>query len=257
MMEEKLDLEAYEKMQPAMRLDVDGASVTYATPNLATAWRVKSFFSKEPETIAWIGEMAPDEVLVDIGANVGMYSIWAAKVRGTQVFAFEPESQNYALLNRNIFYNALSGRVVAFCTALSDETGFDRLHLAVFEMGQSCHTFGESLDHHLKERHTGLTQGAFATTLDALVADGSVPPPHHIKIDVDGLEHKVIAGAAKTIADPTLKSILVEINQNLAQHMAVVQTLKDAGFDYSLAQVAESERLEGPFKGVANYVFRR
>jgi len=252
-----IDIEAYEKLKPAMAIPVGESRVIYATPNRMTAWRVKSFFTKEPETVAWLGEIRAGEVLVDVGANVGMYAIWAAKVAGAQVFAFEPESQNYALLNRNIVYNGLSERVIAFCVALSDHAGFDRLHLADFDYGASCHSFGEAVDHRLEDRKGALAQGAVATTLDALIADGTVPQPNHIKIDVDGFEHKVIAGAAQAIVDPALKSILVEINQNLAPHMAIVRRLKDAGFRYSIDQVTESERLDGPFKGVANYVFRR
>ena len=146
-----LDLEEYEKIQPAMSIPVGDTKVIYATPNTMCAWRVSSFFTKEPETIEWMGEFAPDDILVDVGANVGMYTIWAAKVRGARVYAFEPESQNYALLNRNIVYNKLSDKVVAFCVALSDATSFDTLHLADFNYGRSCHSFGESVNFSLKE----------------------------------------------------------------------------------------------------------
>jgi FkbM family methyltransferase len=252
-----ISIEDYEKIQPAMTIPVGDTKVIYGTPNTMCAWRVKSFFTKEPETIEWMGTFATDDVLIDVGANVGMYSIWASKVCGARVFAFEPESQNYALLNRNIVYNKLAGKVVAYCTALSDSTGFDTLHLADFNYGRSCHSFGESVDFSLKEQAFAFKQGAFATTLDALVEAGTVPQPQHIKIDVDGFEHKVIAGAHGVIADPALKSLLIEINQNLDQHMGIVRFLKDQGFKYSLDQVTQSERLEGPFKGVANYVFRR
>ncbi len=76
------------------------------------------------------------------------------------------------------------------------------------EVGGSCHTFGADVDHNLQQRAPAFRQGCFATTLDALVADGVVPVPQHIKIDVDGLEHAVIRGAAATIADPGVRSVL-------------------------------------------------
>jgi hypothetical protein len=91
--------------------------VVYLTPNTRALWRVETLFSKEPDTIEWIASFAPDEVLADIGANVGMYTIWAAKTRGTRVFAFEPEAQNYALLNCNIHANGLDQAVRAYCSA--------------------------------------------------------------------------------------------------------------------------------------------
>ncbi len=255
--DDPIDLEEYEKIQPAMVIPVGNTKVVYATPNAMTGWRVKTFFTKEPETIIWMGEFGSDEVMLDVGANVGMYSIWAAKTRGVRVYAFEPESQNYALLNRNIIYNHLSSRVTAFCTALSNDTGFDLLHLADFNFGRSCHSFGSTLNFRLEEQKFAFTQGAFATTVDLLVQSGTMPAPHHIKIDVDGFEHKVIEGAKQTIAGPTVRSLLVEINQNLAEHMDIVEYLKTLGFKYSQQQVGEAERVEGLFEGVANYVFRR
>lgn len=252
-----IDLEEYEKIQPAMVIPVGNVKVVYATPNAMTGWRVKTFFTKEPETIAWMAEFGSGEVMIDVGANVGMYSIWAAKTRGVRVFAFEPESQNYALLNRNIIYNQLSSKVTAYCTALSNDTGFDVLHLADFNFGRSCHSFGERVNFQLEEQKFAFTQGAFATTLDLMVQAGTVPAPHHIKIDVDGFEHKVIEGARQTIAGPTLRSLLIEINQNLDEHMAIVDFLAKQGFSYSQEQVNEAERPDGIFEGVANYVFRR
>ena len=88
--------------------------VLFWTPTLATKWRVDTLFSKEPDTIEWIAGFQSGEVLVDVGANVGMYTIWAAKTRGTHVYAFEPESQNYGALCRNIVLNNLSKRVIAY-----------------------------------------------------------------------------------------------------------------------------------------------
>ena len=92
----------------------------YATPNKMCLWRAKTLATKEPSTIGWLDSLQPDAPLLDVGANVGMYSIYAAVVRRSRVFAFEPESQNYALLCRNIVLNEASGRIVAWSAALSD-----------------------------------------------------------------------------------------------------------------------------------------
>src|SRR6185436_17445467 len=123
-----LTLEEYEKLDPHTELSANGVSVVYATPNSATRWRVETLFTKEPITIEWIAGFQAGEVLVDVGANVVMYSIWAAKTRGARVFAFEPESQNFALLNRNIQLNAVAGRVRAYCAGLADRSGLSVLH---------------------------------------------------------------------------------------------------------------------------------
>lgn len=253
----EISLEQYEQLVPH-EVVADGATeVAYATPNMFTKWRVDSLFTKEPDTIEWIRGFQPGEVFVDIGANVGMYTIWAAKTRGVRTFAFEPESQNYALLCRNIVMNDLSEIVVAYCLALSDTASYSLLHLSGFQIGSSCHSFGEKIDHNLKRRETKLAQGCISTTLDTLVAAGVVPVPDHIKIDVDGLEHKVLEGCRGVLADPRLKSVLVEINTNLEQHRKIIDDMSMLGFHYSEQQVALAQRTEGAFKGVGNYVFHR
>jgi FkbM family methyltransferase len=253
----ELSLAQYEQLVPNQTVRDGATEVVYATPNLFTKWRVDSLFTKEPDTIEWIRGFQPGEVFVDIGANVGMYTIWAAKTRGVRTFAFEPESQNYALLYRNIVMNGLSDHVVAYCLALSDTAGYSLLHLSEFKLGASCHSFGEKIDHQLEYRDTKLAQGCVSATLDALISDGVVAAPNHIKIDVDGLEHKVLAGCRRALADPRLKSVLIEINTNLELHRQIIADMKKLGFGYSEQQVAQAQRNEGAFKGVGNYVFVR
>lgn len=252
-----MTVEEYQTLEPRRVVRHGSAEVIYATPNAGTEWRVDTLFSKEPETIEWIAEFQTDEVLIDIGANVGMYTIWAAKTRGVRVFAFEPESQNYALLYKNIVLNQLSKQVIAYCLALSDEAGYSLLHLNQFEAGRSNHSYGEEVDYNLEHRETEVSQGCIAATLDSLVMSGVVPMPRHIKIDVDGFEHKVLAGGARVLADTRLASVLIELNTNLEQHRKIVTDMQALGFNYSAEQAARALPTEGRFKGIGNYVFRR
>ena len=252
-----MDLADYERLNPRCEVDWDGRIVLFSTPNRTTRLRVETLFTKEPCTLEWLGGLGPADVLADVGANVGMYSIWAAAQRGARVFAFEPESQNYALLNRNIALNGLQERVRAFCLALSDREGYDVLHLSGLEAGGSLHSYGAALDFRLEPMRAAFTQGCIAATLDGLVAGGALPMPTHLKIDVDGLEHKVVAGARATLADPRLRLVQVELNRNLPEHRAVAERLVADGWRLDPAQVAAAERREGDFKGLAEHVFRR
>lgn len=63
--------------------------------------RGTSFYTKEPETVNWIKKFDKESVFFDIGANVGIYSLFAAKLNHKTV-SFEPESHNFAALNINI-----------------------------------------------------------------------------------------------------------------------------------------------------------
>lgn len=252
-----MELEEYEKLAPGVVVKHEGARIRFHTPNRFTAWRMQTLFTKEPDTIAWIGGFSQGEVLLDVGANVGLYSLFAAATRGVTVYAFEPESQNYSLLNRNIYANRLDDKVFAFCAALSDRACFHRLYLSSFEAGGSCHSFGEATDYAGAPLDSPFAQGCYSTTVDALVAEGAMPLPTHIKIDVDGLEPKVVAGAREALRDRRLRSMLIEINTNLEPHRKLVDELLDAGFEYDPAQVERARRKQGAFTGVGNYVFRR
>ncbi|MEO8299173.1 MAG: FkbM family methyltransferase [Burkholderiales bacterium] len=238
-------------------IKVGDRRLKFNTPNRMTQWRVESLFTKEPDTIAWLQRMQAGEVLVDIGANVGMYSVFGAICQGVRVFAFEPESQNYALLNANIALNDLSGRVVAYPLALSDRSGADALYLSEFSAGGSCHSFGEQVGFDLKPRGAAFAQGAFSVPLDQLVSSGAVPVPDHIKLDVDGFEHKVISGARETLSNPKVKSILVELNTHLEEHRGAIQLLESLGFQYDPKQAEGALRASGAFQGVGEFIFTR
>ena len=252
-----LTLEQYEALNPRTEIEHEGAKMVFSTPNLLTRWRVESIHEKEPWTLEWIAGFQPGEVFLDCGANVGMYTIWAAVTRGVRVYAFEPESQNYALLNRNILLNELGDRVDAYCMGLSDTSGVSKLYMADLRVGGSCHAVGEALNFKLEPLKTVFSQGCIAATLDELVARGHVPVPNHVKIDVDGFEPKVIAGAHSTLARGDVRSLLIETNRNLEEHLVMVKALNDMGFRHDDKQVARAERKDGAFKGVAEYVFKR
>ena len=256
-MSEAFDIKAYEKINPIATVSGGDVTVRYHVPNSTTMWRVETLFTKEPETIAWIRGFNPDDVLVDVGANVGLYTIWAACTRGCQVYAFEPESRNFALLNRNIRLNEVQDRVVAWPSALMDEQRFALLHLSSDRDGSSGHSFGQGVNNRLQPVQLPFRQGSVCTTLDRLIADGLIRAPNHLKIDVDGFEGKVVKGAAETLTRGLIDSILVEINTNLKEHQTVVEDLVAQGFSYDDEQIERSMVREGPFAGYVNYVLRR
>jgi hypothetical protein len=123
--------------------------------------------------------------------------------------------------------------------------------------GGSTHSVGEAVDYKHEPMAVGFKQGCVAFRLDDLVSSGGIPVPNHIKIDVDGIEPKVVAGAEQTLRERAVKSLLIEVNPALADHREMVETLNAIGFRHDPAQVERAARKEGPFKGVAEYIFRR
>ena len=75
----KLTIQEYEKISPLASItDKDGRKYFYYVPTEFTLWRVQTLFSKEPETIKWINNFNTEDIFIDIGANVGIYTIYAA-----------------------------------------------------------------------------------------------------------------------------------------------------------------------------------
>lgn len=242
-----MQLDEYEKIIP--NASVDG--LTFLTPNTHCAWRVQTLYTKEPDTIAWLRNMEKGEVLFDIGANMGQYSLLAAQ-RGVKVHAFEPEAQNFALLVRNVAVNGLSNLVTPWPVALSDHISLDILHLSSLNPGGSCHAYGESTDYKGKPHEFPHSQGSCATTLDHFIA--KYGHADHIKIDVDGFEHLVMKGGIE--AFKRAKTVLIEINTAYDEHMTyILPNMAALGFEYDAAQADESRRKEGPFKGVGNIIW--
>lgn len=256
---------------PVEELDVSGRIVRYVATSRQSQKRIRSLLTKEPLTIPWIETFKPDEVMVDIGANVGMYGIYAGVV-GCRVFAFEPEALNYAELNKNIFVNGLHGQVTAYCMAISDSADVSVLHLSGFSYAGSHHDFGENwwtsdrlIGGRTVERDKRPQQGCVSFSLDELVARQVLPPPNHIKIDVDGIEHKVVRGAAETLKRPDLKTILLEVDFKIPQSLELVDQLKSQGWKLSQHQLrvnqheympeGKIESLMERRKGGANFIF--
>ena len=254
-----ISLEEYQKLNPQCTVEFKGKKLSFQTPNLLTKWRADTLFTKEPGTIEWLDEISPKEILLDIGANVGMYSIYAAVVREATVYALEPESQNYSLLNMNIRLNKLDHIVGAYCIGLSNLDSFDYLFMGNMDAGNANHAVGEPLNYELKsfEDNIGFAQGCITYKLDTLVETKKLPMPDYIKIDVDGFEHKVIEGAKETLKNKKIKSVIIELSPHLPEHMASVELLQNLGFKFSQDQVDKAARKDGPFIGMSEYVFRR
>ena len=267
----KRDLEAGIISLPVEELDVSGRIVRYVATSRQSQKRIRSLLTKEPLTVPWIETFKPDEVVVDIGANVGMYAIYAGVV-GCRVFAFEPEALNYAELNKNIFVNDLHGRVTAYCMAITDVADVSVLHLSGFSYAGSHHDFGENwwksdrlIGGRMIERDKRPQQGCVSFPLDELISRQVLPPPNHIKIDVDGFEYKVARGAANTFQRPELKTILLEVDFKIPQSLEVVSHLKAQGWKLSQHQLrinqheympeGKIESLMSRGKGGANFIF--
>ncbi|HEY0221117.1 MAG TPA: FkbM family methyltransferase [Candidatus Paceibacterota bacterium] len=196
--------------------DVCGSNIFIFVENSKELRRVRSYEKKEPNTIKWLKDsIKSGDILYDIGANIGLYSIFPAIFEPKcKVFSFEPESLNFAKLNKNIFLNKLSSRVKAYPIAFTDSIKLDNFFINKFSVGNALHSFGRNINNMGKEFKPEHIQGVMGLTLDYLVFDLGLEFPNYIKIDVDGIEKDIVSGGKKVFSDPRVNGVLVEISKD-------------------------------------------
>ena len=198
-------------------------------------WRVlgraKNYSIKEPDTLDWLDGFEPGTCYFDIGANIGQFSLYPAKKYGqkVEIYAFEPQSNNYYALNKNIYLNQLKDSITAYCVAISGESKFDKLYVPKFIPGGNRSQFGEESQAAMGVP-TSHIQGMFGITLDDLCEKWNFPYPHYMKIDVDGIEISILRSASKVLKHPNLKSVIVELGTPLEQQEAIA-IMKQAGLE--------------------------
>jgi FkbM family methyltransferase len=206
-----------------------GVKLVFAVPNALSMYRADTFSTKEPETLEWIDGIPQGCVLWDIGANVGLYSCYAAKRRTCRVFAFEPSVFNLELLARNVFLNQLTGLVTIVPLPLTDTLTVSTLNMASTAWGGSLSTFGQAYGHDGQPLQKVFEFRTIGLSMTDAVERLRIPQPDYIKMDVDGIEHLILRGAMPVLAKA--KGVLIEINDQFAtQANDARRCLVDAGF---------------------------
>ena len=183
--------------------------MTFLVPNRLCRYRADTFSTKEPDTLEWIDLIPEGSVLWDVGANVGIYSVYAAKVRNCQVYSFEPSVFNLELLARNIFVNDLQDRITIFPIALNDSLGANLFKLSSTSWGGALSSFAHDVDDSGGKMNGIFDYRTIGMTMNDAVNLLNVPRPHYIKIDVDGIEHLVLAGGVSILRE--VNSVLIEL----------------------------------------------
>jgi FkbM family methyltransferase len=154
--------------------------------------------------------LRPEDLFLDVGANIGSYTLLASGVCKAKTIAFEPDPQTMALLRRNIDLNGLDGRVLLEQTAVGAEDG------------EVEFTLGWDTCNQVTQGNAERTQRVSMRTLDSVA---SLTPATMIKVDVEGYEAQVFRGAQAVLNSPFLKAVITE-----GQGPADVAPLASAGF---------------------------
>jgi len=205
-----------------------GLELTFVVPNSVNQIRIDTFSTKEPETLEWIDRIPEGALVWDIGANVGLYTCYAAKARGCRVFAFEPSVFNLELLARNIFLNKLASQVSIIPLPLTDSLAANTLNMSSTEWGEALSTFGEDYGQDGKALNKTFEFQTIGLSMVDAVELLKIPQPDYIKMDVDGIEHLILKGGGGVLR--SVRGVLVEINEEFErQAVDSARYLTDAG----------------------------
>jgi FkbM family methyltransferase len=179
----------------------------------------------------------PGDTVLDVGANIGIFSILAARLVGPKgcVVGFEPAADNLERLAANLALNDLTNVVVV------DQPASDRVGSVTFYLN-SDNDGGHSLwdpgkdPLHPKSRENLRPIVTTTTTIDTEVARLGLAPPRLIKIDAEGAEHLVLAGAVELLREYEIPYIIAELNEIALSQMGSSQAalrgfMADLGYD--------------------------
>ena len=148
--------------------------------------------------------LRPGDLFLDVGANIGSYTVLAAGAAGARVIAVEPIPETCERLRKNVAVNGLADRVLLVNKGLAAREGELRF-TATLDCVNHVAVDGES-EHCI---------AVPVTTIDHLCRETI---PSIIKIDVEGFEDQVLAGAAKTLSSPAVLAVVMETNRSGARY---------------------------------------
>ena len=180
--------------------------------------------------VQWLQQsVAIGDVVYDIGAGVGLATVFAARHCGAVVVAFESGYASFARLCDNVRLNGCQDAVIPLPAVLGREDGLKELKYDVGEEGQDRHRLG-TRDWRVKPIHSDrmYVQPVCVSPLDAVVRRHALPPPNHLRLSAGVDVISVLQGARETLAGGSVKSIMVSVDAR--HHTDAVTHLRGAGW---------------------------
>lgn len=228
--------------------------IIFFSPNHLVKFRVNTIFEKEPETIRWIDSfdrLNKEIIFWDIGANIGLYSIYSAsKFRNIKVIAFEPSYGNLKILGRNLSINRLYDKVSIMPLPLQDKISNNVYFLENFYEGSA---YNSILKRKNKLKFNQNILKTFSFSLDTIQKCYNLEYPKYIKIDVDGLENDILNGSSNILKNKYLKGILIEIDKKNKNE--ILKLMKKNNF--KLDSINSNKKFSSGKEESKNYIFKR
>jgi FkbM family methyltransferase len=194
--------------------------------NMAAA--VSGFETDEPEMLNWIDSFQAGDTFWDIGANIGVFTMYAALRKDLNILAFEPNGLNFGITIEHLVLNKLDQYAQCFCIAFAQKTEIGHLVCSDSEVGQAGNNLVEEDGSSITKENTNTFKQAVPVfSIDDFVKTFNLTIPDHVKLDVDGLEHIILRGGAQTLSQ--IKSLMIEIEGDEARRKDLLDLVLATG----------------------------
>jgi FkbM family methyltransferase len=174
-------------------------------------WRIKNTSLLEEKTLDWIKTFKKKDIFLDIGSNIGFFSLVAAQARNIYTLSFELDPLNYALQHENIFLNNLQNKIFLIPLGLSNVTAKQNVYYKTITPGDALHSLNKPSPFISAENKKFIKKtSTISIKLDDFYSIYKLSKPDHIKIDVDGIELLILKGSLSLLK--SVKTLMVEIS---------------------------------------------
>ena len=217
-------------MSKSIHKTVSIRDVTFNLMTYTKSLELCSRMNYETENLDFIDQIPVGQVLYDLGACEGRFSVYALK-KGLNVISFEPEKKNHTVLLENIALNDFEENTYKILNVgVGANTGE-----ATMNIGQPWEGGHQKVVEHGNNRSDlnfdfVSSQSVEIVSLDEVIKNRELPKPNYLKIDIDGSEMPFLEGAKETLQSDDLKRIIFELNEEDIQYKTIIEILNSYSF---------------------------
>ena len=213
----------------------DEPHIWFRTGHGRLFWRATQSPSLDIDTNNWIAQFAENDVFYDVGANIGLYSIMAAKFMKVHTFAVEIDLMNARMLYENISMNGCQEKIMVLPIGLDNKSSQETLYLKTISYGDALHNLRKP--NPMVRDYRGFQVQVPVFRLDDVIKILSLPSPTKLKIDVDGVDLAVLEGASNALR--TVTSSVIEYKPDSEERKKIHQLLAGQGLTFNFESKGE------------------